>query len=154
MSGSALLLAQLPMAVRSAMGIEGLLAETDLIYVSPIKTNGDESQCQAEIWFVHEGTDMYVCVQSASWRVQAAKKGLNNAHVWIGDVGNWSSSSGKYRALPMVNASVEVIDDAAVVEKALAWFGDKYPLGWLRYESQFREGLAAGTRTLMRYQPV
>ncbi len=40
------------------------LSTSDLVYLSPIKSNGKESACQAEIWFVYDGADVYVCTGS------------------------------------------------------------------------------------------
>ena len=35
----------------------------------------------------------------------------------------------------------------------LELFGDKYPISWLRYKSIFTDGLADGSRSLLRYRP-
>ena len=44
---------------------------------------------------------------------------------------------------------------AAVGDKrALDMFGNKYPLEWIRYRSVFTDGLADGSRTLLRYTPL
>ena len=46
--------------------------ESPLIYISPIKSNGEESACQAEVWFLGDGGNMYVVTATSAWRKDAA----------------------------------------------------------------------------------
>jgi len=144
-------LAMLPRSHAEALGQS--LQSSDLIYLTPIQSNGTESSCQSEIWFVWDGADIFVCTGTKSWRATAPGLGLDHTRIWVGDMGNWTRTNGRYKTLPKVEAKTSVISDTAVHKKALAMFGKKYPLAWLRYESEFTEGLADGTRTLLRYQP-
>ncbi|MDA1300515.1 MAG: twin-arginine translocation signal domain-containing protein [Proteobacteria bacterium] len=154
-SGVGIAATGLPFLSRAAaIVVPGLLAETDLIYLSPIKSNGKESRCQAEIWFAHSGSDMYVCTSSDAWRTRAIASGLTRARVWIGDVGNWQSANGKYLALPSIVATGEIISDKAIEAQALDLFGDKYPLQWVLWGPRFRKGLEDGSRTMIRYRPT
>lgn len=152
-SGSIALAAGFPFLARASANLESAMQESDLIYVTPIKSNGEESGCQSEIWFVADGTDMYVCTGTSSWRARAPRQGLDEARVWIGDVGVWTRSDGAYKNLPSLMADVTVIDDKSIQEKALELFGDKYTLQWILYGPRFRNGLEDGTRTLLRYRP-
>ena len=128
--------------------------DSDLIYLSPIKSDGTESSCQAEVWFVQNGKDMYVCTSTSSWRTRAIAKGLNRARVWVGDLGSWKSTNGKYKDLPSLEVEASLVSDTNVQQEALTLFGDKYPLGWVVYESRFRNGLANGSRSMLRCSPL
>ncbi|MEM7017795.1 MAG: hypothetical protein AAF512_10725 [Pseudomonadota bacterium] len=130
-----------------------LLQQSDLVYITPIKSDGEESRCQAEIWFVYFGDDIYVCTDTDSWRAAAPSKGLEQARIWVGDVGVWTSSDGRYKELPQLETTADIIKDAEVHKQALESFGKKYPVGWLRWGSAFKDGLADGTRSLIRYRP-
>lgn len=129
------------------------LQTSDLVYLTTIRSNGKESSCQSEIWFVWDGSVIYVCTDTTAWRVQAAAAGLNRTRIWVGDLGNWKNTDGAYRNLPELEAGSRIIKDIAVHKRALEMFGDKYPFGWLRWGSAFRDGLADGSRTLLSYQP-
>ena len=130
------------------------LAESDLIYLTPIHSSGKESSCQSEIWYVWDGTDIFVCTDTTTWRVKAVIRGLQHTRIWVGDLGNWKNTDGKYKTLPQLEASSSIVRDTAVHARALDLFADKYPIGWIRWGSTFRKGLATGSRTLLRYQPL
>ena len=130
------------------------LQESDLIYLTPIQSNGRESRCQSEIWYVWDGTDIFVCTETTTWRARAAASGLDHTRIWVGDLGNWKNTDGAYKALPSIDAATSVVSDETVHAKALDMFGDKYPLGWIRWGSTFRKGLASGSRTLIQYRPL
>ncbi|MBT4519053.1 MAG: hypothetical protein HOC23_03530 [Halieaceae bacterium] len=141
-----------------ALGLSNRLSTdlkgSDLIYLTPILSNGQESNCQAEIWYIWDGSDIYVCTDSGSWRVQAVANGLQEARIWVGDLGNWKRSNGKYKTLPAMDAHCSIVTDTAVHAMALEKFGNKYPFGWIKYGPIFRDGLASGARTLLKYHPV
>ena len=130
------------------------LQDSDLIYLTPIQSNGNESSCQSEIWYVWDGSDIFVCTKSTSWRATAPGVGLNHTRIWVGDMGNWTGTDGKYKTLPKIEAKTSIVTDTAVHKRALAMFGKKYPFAWIRYKSEFTNGLADGSRTLLRYQPI
>lgn len=132
--------------------IGSTLQSSDLIYLTPIQTNGQESSCQAEIWFVWDGLDIYVCTKTASWRATAPRLGLEHTRIWIGDLGVWTKA--KYKELPRIEAVSSIIEDPMTVHKSLEMFGKKYPLGWIRWGSTFKKELASGERSLVRYRPV
>ncbi len=130
------------------------ISASDLIYITPIRSDGRESRCQAEIWFVPDGPDMYVVTAYDAWRAEAVKKGLTQARIWVGDVGNWGRSKGKYKSLPQIEATASGITATETQEKILKGYGKKYPASWLVYESRFRNGLADGSRVMLRYRPT
>ena len=59
------------------------VASSDLIYLTPIRSDGSESRCQAEVWFVPDRGDLYVVTESNTWRAHAPRIGLNRARVWV-----------------------------------------------------------------------
>lgn len=130
------------------------LGRSDLIYLTPIQSNGRESRCQAEIWYVFDGTDIYVCTDTTAWRVRAVAKGLDQTRIWVGDLGNWKSANGKYKSLPKIETTSSIVTDEAVHAMAMELFGKKYPVGWIRWGTTFTKGLASGSRTLLKYRPM
>lgn len=154
--GGALALSALPVKLIAAEGasLKQAIDSSDLIYLTAIRSNGSESSCQSEIWFVPRGTDLYIVTMTASWRVRAVKKGLNQARIWVGDLGQWRGTEGKYKALPRLDALASQVTDDSEKQQILGLFGSKYPLGWIVYGSKFRDGLADGTRTMIRYRPI
>jgi hypothetical protein len=128
--------------------------ESDLIYVAPIRTDGSASRCQAEVWFVHHASDLYVVTANDAWRAQAVGKGLTRTHIWVGDVGAWNDSNGAYRELPQIEAVGSQVKDADSQTSVLDAMGDKYPLEWVIWGPRFRNGLADGSRVMLRYQRV
>jgi hypothetical protein len=130
------------------------MAESALIYITPLKQDGSESSCQAEVWFqLHDGA-MYVVTSSKAWRAVAVGKGRSSARVWVGDVGQWKSADGKYRALPVVTTQAALVGDKGVQTAVLAKMGAKYSAEWSTWGPRFNDGLADGSRVMLRYTPV
>jgi len=130
------------------------MKSSGLIYVTPIKTNGEESKCQAEVWFVSDGKDMFICSETSSWRAYAPRIGLDTARIWVGDVGVWTRSDGKYKKLPRVDCKASYVEDKAEIERVLETYGNKYTMEWLVWGRRFRDGLGNGSRTMVRYTPA
>ncbi len=125
------------------------LLDSDLIYLSPIRSDGSLSSCQAEIWFVTLGTSVFVCTRSDSWRVQAVRQGLTSTHFWVGDRGIWKRNN--YQSLPTMRMEGDVETNDESLEAALEAFGRKYAGEWGKWGPRFRKGLADGSRTMLRY---
>ena len=125
------------------------LLNSDLVYLSPVRSDGSLSSCQAEIWFAVLGTSVFVCTRTTSWRVQAVKQGLTTTHFWVGDRGIWRRNN--YQSLPTMRmeGAVETGDES--LEAALQAFGNKYAGEWGKWGPRFRNGLADGSRTMLRY---
>lgn len=123
-----------------------------LVYISPIKSNGNLSKCQAEVWFVSDGQDYFVVCQASAWRARAVRAGLD-AQLWLGDVGVWTRSGGRYKELPSVVASTNFVEDKATQDRMLQIFGRKYADEWGSWGPRFRNGLADGSRVMIEYSP-
>jgi hypothetical protein len=132
------------------------MRKSPLVYITPLRTDGKESACHAEVWFAADGDDVLVVTVKEAWRSQAPKRGLDRARVWVGDFGAWKSAKGKFKSAPTFLAEVaHVGSDAGTVERALQTMGTKYEdEGWSKWGQRFREGLADGSRVLLRYRPV
>jgi len=130
------------------------LSESPLVYISPLKKNGAESTCHGEVWFVTDGDDVLLCTGAKGWRARAVKAGLDRARLWVGDFGVWKTAGGKFREAPTFDATAVLEADAAARESALEAFGKKYPDEWSKWGPRFRDGLADGSRELVRYAPI
>ena len=125
-----------------------------LIYVSPLKKDGRESRCHAEVWFVAEGEDLLVVTNPERWRAACIAAGLDRARIWVGDFGPWKKSDGAFRKAPSYVASARLDRDPARQKRALETFGTKYADEWDKWGPRFRDGLASGERVMIRYTPA
>jgi hypothetical protein len=141
-------------APASTESIAAALAATDLVYLSPLKADGAESRCQAEVWFVADGTDIFVVTATGAWRARAIRGGQPHARIWIGNLGVWTRTEGRYRTLAQVDAVGTFVEDEIEQARVLDLFGSKYPFSWLRWGPRFRNGLADGSRVMLRYRPA
>jgi len=141
-------------SIPSFADVKSAMRDSSLIYLTPIKSDGQESSCQAEVWFSHDGVDLYVVTSVKTWRARAASNGLNRARIWVGDLGEWKGTGGKYKTLPQLDAEATVVIDKSVEEKALQLLGDKYSMEWIVWGRRFRKGLADGSRVMLRYRPL
>jgi len=141
---------------RVSKAAQAALETSPLIYLTPIKSDGEESTCHAEVWFYADGADLLVVTKPELWRSQAVKRGLDRARIWVGDFGVWKRSKGAFREAPTFLAQVEHIStDAEAVERTLKGMTAKYAdEGWSTYGPLFKQGLADGSRVLLRYRPV
>ena len=145
----------LPAGTRAAGApLATAMAESDLVYLTPLLGGGRESGCQAEVWFVADGGDAVIVTASDAWRADAVRRGFERARLWVGDVGVWTDSDGAYRALPSTTATASFIDDPDEHARLLEVFGDKYSLEWIIWGPRFRSGLKEGSRVMIRYRPV
>jgi hypothetical protein len=137
----------LPDATRAA------LEKSPLIYLSPLRSDGAESTCHGEVWFVQDGAELLVVTAGDRWKARAVRRGLDRARIWVGDFGQWKRSGGRFKTGPSFLAKARFDADASVIEHALAAFGAKYPEEWGKWEPRFRNGLTDGSRVLIRYRP-
>ena len=136
---------------RGAMGsgARSALTRSSLVYLTPIRKGGALSRCQAEVWYVMLGEDLYVCTATSSWRARAPRMGVTDTRLWVGDLGVWTRAN--YQALPSIDAVASVETDQADIEAALVSFSKKYAAEWGRWGPRFRKGLADGSRTMLKY---
>jgi hypothetical protein len=135
---------------------QAAIETSKLIYITPIKSDGKESSCHGEVWFCKDGSDLLVVTKRELWRSRAIERGLDRARIWVGDHGVWKSSNGAFRSAPSFLARAEHISsDAEAVARTLKGMAPKYADGgWSTYGPRFKEGLADGSRVLLRYRPI
>ena len=144
----------LPAIGRAGPSWREAAAASPLIYLTPIQSSGAESRCQAEIWFASVDESMYVVTAADAWRAEAVRQGLSGARIWIGDVGPWSRSDGKYKGLPVVETRASLEADAAVRNRVLEAMSEKYSDEWDKWGPRFHNGLADGSRVMLKYEPI
>jgi hypothetical protein len=140
--------ANLPEATQAA------LRESDVIYLTPLKADGAESRCKAEIWFVEDEGAMYLVTSAQAWRARAIAQGLTRARVWVGEFGTWTDAKDAFRAAPMLETVGSRVTDEQAQARVLERMGEKYRLSWLVWGPRFRNGLADGSRVMLQYVPV
>jgi len=131
----------------------GALEKSRLIYLSPLRSDGSESECHGEVWYVQDGAELLVVTTTDRWKALAVRRGLDRARIWVGDFGQWKKSDGRFKTGPTFLAKARFAAEDSVIEAALAAFGAKYPDEWDKWEPRFRKGLADGSRVLIRYRP-
>ena len=128
------------------------LETSPLVYITPIKSDGEESRCKAEIWFSHHDGGVFVVTPPDAWRARAVGKGLTKARLWVGDFGVWTQSDGAFRKAPEYMATASIESEGEVQARVLSAMGKKYAdTGWGSWGQRFRDGLADGSRVMIRY---
>ncbi len=128
------------------------LGASPLVYITPLKKDGGESRCHAEVWFVADGDDALVVTGSDAWRAVAIGKGNTQARLWLGDFGVWTDADSGWKSAPSFDADAKLERDAAAHAHGLALFGTKYAAEWGKWGPRFKDGLADGSRVLIRYR--
>jgi hypothetical protein len=141
---------------RVSKAAQAAIKTSELIYITPIKSDGKESSCHAEVWFYADGADLLVVTKPELWRSQAIERGLDRARIWVGDHGVWKRSNDAFRNAPSFLAQAEhSSSDAEAVGRTLKAMSAKYADdGWSTYGPRFEQGLADGSRVLLRYRPI
>lgn len=130
------------------------LAGSDVVYITPLKHDASESRCHAEVWFVFDGTNVFVVTSSKAWRARAIQRGLNRARMWVGEFGNWEHANDAFRKAPELVATGTLVTDADAQKRVLDRYGDKYRLDWIVWGPRFRNGIADGSRVMLQYAPT
>ena len=136
------------------MAAKPTLDTSHLIYLTPYRSDGSESACHGEVWFVHHEQEIYVVTKADAWRANAIRQKLDKAKIWIGEFGMWKSSNDAYRAAPSLDINGAIEADTRVHARILDAFGKKYAKEWGVWGPRFRDGLDEGSRVMLRYQPA
>lgn len=138
---------------RARADLASALESSSVFYLTPLKSNGDESTCKAEIWFVADGGACYVVTSSTAWRARSIERGLNRARIWVGEYGSWQSANDAFRAAPSFEATGSVVTDPDRQRRVLEKMGDKFRSEWVVWGPRFRNGIADGSRVMLEYIP-
>lgn len=134
-----------------------LLEQSPFIYVSPLLRDGQESRCHAELWFAWIDDSIIVTVAKDRWKATALARGLNGAHIWVGNHGRWKTMLGgrneDFRGAPNFIATGEQVDDPKMIDRLLTVYAKKYPDEIAKWSDRMRSGNADGSRILIRYRP-
>ena len=111
------------------------------VYIQSSRKDGKLGK-PAEIWFFPYKGAVWVCSPTTTHRVKRIKAGQTKAKVAIGKPDG-----------PAFNAKGSIVKDPEVNKVMFEAFAKKYGDGWSSYEKNFRDGLANGSRTLVKYDP-
>ena len=139
-----------------AAALAAALAKSPFVYVSPLRKNGEESRCHAEVWFGWEGGAVVLITASSGWKARALTRGLDHARVWVGDYGRWKRlgmTSDAFRAAPSFVARASASQDTSLLERLLSIYDEKYPDEIGTWRDRMRAGFHDGSRVLVRYVP-
>ncbi len=143
-------------ALARAAQLESALASSRFVYVSPLRSDGEESLCHAEVWYGWVDGAVVLITGRDGWKARAVARGLDRARIWVGDYGRWKRLVGhdeSFRKGPSFVARAERVRDAALLERLLAIYDEKYPEEIGRWRDRMRNGYADGSRVLIRYRP-
>ncbi len=137
--------------------LERTLATSPFVYVSPLRADGRESTCHAEVWYAWIDGAVVMVVASDRWKANAIRRGLDTARVWVGDYGRWKrmmSRNEEFLQGPSFDARGSLSEDASLLEELIAAYGKKYPDEIGKWAPRFRKGVNEGTSVLVRYEPT
>ena len=146
-----------PAALVRAAELETALEKSGFVYVSPLRSDGGESTCHAEVWFAWLDDSVVLITGSERWKARALARGLDRARIWVGDHGRWKKLVGHsdaFRQAPSFDARAKPVKDEALLERMLAVYEKKYPDEIASWRDKMRTGFRDGTRTLIRYTPL
>lgn len=137
---------------------EALLERSPFVYISPLRSDGVESTCHAELWYAWLDDSIVVTVASDRWKASALAQGLDRARVWAGDHGRWKTWYGgrneTFRQAPSFVARVSRANEPGLLDRLLAVYEQKYPAEIAAWREPMRSGNADGSRVLLRYTPI
>lgn len=133
------------------------LASSPYVYVSPLRSDGSESRCHAELWFGWLDGRVVVITASSGWKARALARGLRRARIWVGDYGSWKRLGIRreaFRKGPSFDARAHKETDPKLLDRLMAEYRRKYGSEFDAWEPRMRAGFADGSRTLVAYEPL
>jgi hypothetical protein len=133
------------------------LPSSPFVYVSPLRSDGRESTCHAEVWYGWIDGRVLLITSSDGWKARALARGLDRARLWVGDHGRWKRlgiAREDFRKAPSFDARASKVSDPALLDRLMAEFRRKYPAEIGKWEPRMRAGFADGGRTLIAYEPL
>lgn len=133
------------------------LESSDLVYVSPLQANGDESRCHGEVWFAWLGGAVVLISSRESWKARSLAAGRDRARIWAGSHGRWKTITGRneaFRQAPSFDARAQRVEDPQLLDALIAVYEKKYTSEIERWRERFRDGYASGERWILRYAPI
>ncbi len=137
--------ASFPVPARSASlspELQQALDSSKHVYIQSERKDGSFGKA-AEIWFMPYQGAVWVASPATTHRVKRIQAGRTKAKIAVGKPDG-----------PSFNAKGSIVKDPEVNNVLFDTFAKKYPDGWSSYEKSFRDGLANGSRVLIKYEPV
>lgn len=134
----------------------GLLENSPYVYVSPLRTDGQESRCHGEVWYGWYEGSVFLTTETKTWKARSVKSGLNAARLWVGNYGRWKRTLGKnndFMAGPSFDALASISNDSNQLSRLFEELARKYPKGFPKWEKKMKKGHSEGSRVLLRYTP-
>jgi hypothetical protein len=131
------------------------LEKSPFVYISPLAKNGSESRCHGEVWFAWDLDSIVIVTSKDAWKARALARGLDRARIWVADFGRirWDAAE-KLAAAPRFAARARVDSEPAAFDRVTPIYARKYPDEWAsKWEARFKQGMADGSRVLIRYTP-
>lgn len=122
--------------------LQQALDSSKYVYIQSERKDGTLGQ-PAEIWFMHYNGAVWVASPTTTHRVKRIQAGQTKAKVWIGKTNG-----------PAFDAKGSIVTDPEVNKVLFDTFAKKYADGWSSFEKSFRDGLANGSRVLIKYEPA
>jgi hypothetical protein len=122
--------------------LQKALDSSKYVYIQSTRKDGKLSK-PAEIWFMPYKGAVWVASPVTTYRVKRIQAGQTKAKIAVG------KSDG-----PSFNAKGSLVKDPEANKVMFEAFAKKYASDWSSYEKQFRDGLANGSRALIKYEPV
>lgn len=139
-----------------APALEAALKESPYVYISPLRSNGQESRCHSEVWYGWLDGAVVVITARKSWKTRAMRLGLTRTRIWVGDYGRVKKLIGSneaFRSGPSFMARAELVKTPVMIDRLLAVYDKKYPEEIKSWRGPMRAGLADGSRRMIRYVP-
>lgn len=122
--------------------LQKALDSSKYVYIQSERKGGALGK-PAEIWFMQHDGAVWVASPVTTHRVKRIQAGQKKAKIAVGKPDG-----------PSFDATGSVVKDAEVNKVLFDAFAKKYADGWSSYEKQFRDGLADGSRALIKYEPA
>jgi hypothetical protein len=146
-----------PTAPALAAATVRALETSPYVYVSPLKQDGQESSCHAEVWFAWLDGAAMLITASDRWKAKSVAAGRDRARLWVGDYGRWKQIVGRnedFKKGPSFEARARLVKDPAVLERLIVLYEKKYPAEIEKWRDKFKSGFASGERVLIAYAPI
>jgi len=125
--------------------VQALLEKDKLVHVCPLKSDGRESSCHAEVWYFWDRDAVVIATATKGWKARAVKGGKDKARLWVGDYGSTA---------PTFLASASIDSDKDTFARLLASYATRYPDEWAKWKPRFESSYNDGSRTVIRYTPI
>ena len=121
--------------------LQKALDSSKYVYIQSSRKDGTLGKT-AEIWFMHYKGAVWVASPIITHRVKRIQAGQTKAKVAIGKPDG-----------PSFTAKGSLVKDPEVNKVLFENFAKKYTDGWSSYGKSFQDGLADGSRALIKYEP-